>query len=303
MYVLVPSMAIFLIICALVYRRKSWALFVMPLLFIGLYAPPLHAQDAKDCSPRTEQQTAEETPDTTQPEEFTLVDDVFELTSGETRIFSLLQNDNQLSDDLIDWTTVDLNPSVAGIQNLIVLSHPDDPLGQCGIMRNAGFGTVAIYLNPTCPDDLDLPESFSVSYTAQTQNALSPNASAVITILFNPSPSAAIVSASNDSINSLDDETTVNVLTNDTTTAGVLDPLTIDLDLATPGRQTTVSVVNAGGVMVISVDGSGVVTADYTEYDFIAGNIVELPYVVSNTNGDVSNVALFRVLGATSGDE
>ncbi|MBP9738185.1 hypothetical protein KBD20_00685 [Candidatus Saccharibacteria bacterium] len=303
MYVLIAGVAILLVTSVGALPYRSWLLPVAALLFLGLYSPPLHAQTVEDCTPAIEQSAPEETSDITAPQEFTLTDDTFELRSGQTRFFSLLQNDNQLSDDLIDWTTVDLKPNVAGIQDLVILSPPGNPLAQCGTVRNAGFGTVEIYLNPTCSDDSELPESFSASYTAQTQSSLMATIPAVITILFNPSSLSGIVTANNDIIDSVADVTTIDILANDTTTSGELDPLTIDLDLATPGRQTTVSVVNSGGTLVLSVNSEGVVTADYTGYDFILGDNVGLLYVVSNTDGDISNIALIRVIGITSGDD
>lgn len=76
----------------------------------------------------------------------------------------------------------------------------------------------------------------------------------------------------------------INILANDSTTEGTLDPATIDLDVITPGIQQTITV----GDFTVTVESSGVLTVAGGSG---ASSVEQIQYTVQNTEGLTSNIA------------
>ncbi|GAA4362420.1 hypothetical protein GCM10023185_30360 [Hymenobacter saemangeumensis] len=193
------------------------------------------------------------------------------LTPPNTSVnFSLTANDSD-NESSINPATLDLNPSVAGRQTTLTVT------GQGVYTLNAANnGTV------TFAPSANFTGSSTISYTVQDATARVSNA-ANITVHVGPlTVGDGATRASNAAVS-------VNVVANDTDLNGI-DAATVDLDPATPGRQT--SMPGTGGTF--TVDNAGVVT--FTPVAPFSGGLVStVSYTVLDLTGAPSSVATLTV--------
>lgn len=212
---------------------------------------------------------------------------------------AILSNDNPPDGDSYDWSTVDLDPETAGQQTSIESVHPNNDDYVCGGIYVEDFGVLSISLDYLCADEesntLPIPSDYAVplfQYTVQTLGGDPAPQPATVTITTQTDPIISVVTASDDYFGdcSAYNPTGLDILLNDSTTLGALDPLTVDLDLSKPGRQTSVTIMD----YVISVDSSGelsvIAPPGAWDYDLLRGY-----YIVASTLGDISNIASFEI--------
>src|SRR5690606_34031787 len=150
---------------------------------------------------------------------------------------ALLPNDTAPDDDPIDWETIDLDPNTAGLQTSFNLYHPEDGTLICGTVTVGSFGVLVVTLRYTCWDEDILendtiPSDFTIApftYTAQTVGGNPAPAPATVTILVVAGPEPGVVVAQNDQDGGVGGSCsfegfTLNLVSNDSTTAGTIDP-------------------------------------------------------------------------------
>lgn len=221
----------------------------------------------------------------------------------------LLMNDSATDDDPLDWTTVDLDPDTPGRQTEMTLYHPDSPDGvdyPCviGNITVGNFGVLEIDLHYSCwwsnddpfdegeliiPADYEIPPFTYTAYTESGQLAPEP---ATVTIVLNDSVDDGEVTALPTDVWScgMGAPITGYDLAGDViTVSGTIDLATFDLDPASPGIQSSVTVEIAGVTYTAEVDSSGMLSLDSSSGILTADPIFY--YTVQNTNGVQSNLA------------
>jgi CshA-type fibril repeat protein len=196
----------------------------------------------------------------------TAVDDTASTPPDTPATFSVTDNDTD-PDDNLDPSTVDLDPSTAGIQDTFTVpgegTFTVDSTGDVTFTPESGFtGTVTI------------------PYTVQDTTGLPSNQANITVTVGNPPV------ANPDSTSTLPDtNTTFSVTDNDTDPDNNLDPSTVDLDPNTDGIQDTFTVPGQG---VFTVDSAGNVSFDP---DPAFTGTVTIPYTVQDDTGLTSNEA------------
>ncbi len=175
------------------------------------------------------------------------------------------------ADGTIDAATVDLDPVTAGQQITAIIAGE-------GIFAVDGLGNVTFTPEPS------FTGSSTIAYTVNDNDGGTSNA-ANITVTVNEPP----VANDDTPLTQLDTPVTLNVTTNDTDADGTIDATTVDLDPATPGRQTTITVVGEGA---FSVDGAGAVT--FTPEAGFTGTST-ITYTLNDNDGGISNAASITV--------
>jgi hypothetical protein len=200
---------------------------------------------------------------------------------------AILGNDTAPDDDPIDWDTVDLDPETVGLQTSIDLPHPDDADFSCGTISAGTFGVLQVALQDPCYDtdfnDLAIPSDFTIApftYTVQTVGAVQAPAPATVTITTQTEAPEQIVYADSQNVCTIFGPATVDLTNGATTSAGSIDPASVDLNPSLPGQQTSITLP---GDNIITVDSSG--TASVPEG--VSGGFY---YTISNTNGTISNI-------------
>jgi CshA-type fibril repeat protein len=183
---------------------------------------------------------------------------------------TILSNDSDLDGALVP-STIDLDPSTAGTQTTFTVA------GQGTFTVNAAgvvtFTPVLNYNGTTTP----------ITYSVCDNGTPLPAqcASATITVTVTPvnDPPVAV----ND-VATTNEDTPVNIaiLSNDTDVDGALVPSTIDLDLATPGIQTSFTVAGQG---TFTVNAAGVVT--FTPVSNYNGTTTPISYNVCDNGTPV----------------
>lgn len=150
-------------------------------------------------------------------------------------------------------------------------------------------GKAYVFIDKNTPDGTQ----FSTQYLANTTNGLIINSPATITITKQSGSSNVSVNspvnaiAVNDCDGILYNSATVDlnheITYGNISLVGTFNPLSVDLDPDTPGRQT--SYTNSNGA-TLSVDNNGIITITNPRPGALAA------FTVANTNGDVSNVGL-----------
>ncbi len=183
-------------------------------------------------------------------------------------------------DGSINKASVDLNPAVSGIQNLVT-----DANGNSWSVDVNGVVTFV----PTP----NWNGTTSISYVVNDNTGATSN-SATITVTVNSVNDAPV--AVNDNATTAEDAVvTINVVSNDTDSDGTIDPASVDLDPASAGVQKTITV--ASGTW--TVDNNGVVTfAPALNYNGSAS----ITYTVNDNGGLTSNVANISVTVSSVND-
>lgn len=291
-----------------VLKKRGFVVKILPiilLLFLGLYSvSPIttYAQSAEDCLLQAGQEESQSPAPVTS---LTLQDDTstMQLPDGgnptTVHYMTLLVNDTPPSDDPLDWNTLDIDTGQVGIQQSRSILHPDDSAYSCGVIDVLINGMLRIALEYTCYDNLANPltidNDFVIApfdYTVASENNVTTDSPATVTVSVTATP-AYVVNGVQDSLE-CEASQTIDILANDSTTIGTLDPDTIDLDPNKPGIQQTYSYVHTpvstpytytatvvgGGSIIVTTEAS---TSGMTFF-----------YTVSNTNGDTSQVTLIN---------
>ncbi len=193
---------------------------------------------------------------------------------------SLVGNDSD-PDGTINAATVDLNTSLAGIQNSYTLpSH--------GVFSVSGSGVLTF-------DPIDnFNGTASITYTVNDNVGATSN-QATITITVNSVNDAPV--ANNDAGSASDGvAVTIDVVANDTDIDGTINPATVDLDVAASGIQSTKTVSSQG---TWTVNTSGIVTfTSVANFNATA----TLLYRVNDNGGATSNSGTISVVVSAVND-
>lgn len=272
-----------------------YGFFALIFIFGAMITPQsLYAQNAiNECLPESSET---EDPTEESPQDLNLIDDVFSVPADGFYPINILFNDMPPISDPIDWETVDIDLATAGIQTSVDATPPGEPGTICGEFTfDSTFGILLLDLYSICFDEevntVPLPEQVTLQYNAQTEGSIEANNPATVTVNIDPLTPQEEVSAVTDRWCS--NSTTFNILTNDTTSSGALNPITIDLDPMTPGRQTIVERSNVSGSITLEVDTDGIVTFTNNNF-FDSQNFANFYYTVENDNGNISNIAVIR---------
>ncbi len=212
---------------------------------------------------------------------------------------SLLNNDTPPTDDTFDWNTLDIDTGQVGIQQSRNIQHPGDSDYDCGDIDVMLNGILRITMEYTCYDllsnELTIDNDFVITpfeYLVTTENDVTAETPATVNISVS-STAESVVTTLGDSL-ACEASQTVDILANDSTTVGTLDPDTIDLNPNTEGIQQTFSYTQIFTdtpftfTATVDVDGNILVTTNAPT----AGMIFF--YTVSNTNGDTSPITLIN---------
>ncbi len=159
------------------------------------------------------------------------------LTQLNTPISVAVTANDTDTDGTIDDTTIDINPAIAGQQNLF-------PIAGQGTFEDLGSGNIEFAPEPT------FTGMASVTYTINDNDGGTSN-TATVTVTVN-APPVAVLDAVETRFNTA---VTLNITANDTDTDGTIDATSVDLNLTAAGQQSTFAV--AGGR---TDDGAGNVT-------------------------------------------
>lgn len=301
--------AVFLVLTAILLLRKRGIqvrfLPVLILMLVGFYSftpVMVHAQSSEACMTQANEDE-DETPAVVTS--LSLQNDSGEMLlpdgGNPTVVYymSLLNNDTPPTDDTFDWNTLDIDTGQDGVQQSRNIQHPDDSDYDCGDIDVMLNGILRVTLEYTCYDilanALTIDNDFVITpfgYLVTSENDVTTETPATVNITVSSSADT-VVTALGDTLE-CEASQTVDILANDSTSSGTLDPDTVDLDPNTPGIQQTYSYV---GFLIV------------TPYTFTAtvdndGNILvttEAPtagmqffYTVSNTNGDISPITLIN---------
>ncbi|WP_165783997.1 tandem-95 repeat protein [Flavobacterium alvei] len=186
-------------------------------------------------------------------------------------------------DGTVDATKVDLDPATTGIQTTFTVT------GQgTYTFNNAGLVTFVPVLNY---NGIASP----INYTVYDNLGLVSNiATLTITVVsVNDAPVA-----NNDTANTeKDTNVIVSVASNDTDIDGTINSATIDLDLATTGIQTTLTVAGQG---TYTANANGTVTFD--PLVSFAGTTTPINYIIQDNQAGVSNSATITIIVISDSD-
>ncbi len=209
---------------------------------------------------------------------------------------NVLENDSG-NGFMLNATTVDLDPLMAGQQiTFIVVGQgtfavDSGPQAATASTRLIGQGMV------TFTPDNDFTGTVTISYTVDDEYGQTSN-QASISVRVNAPP----VAVDDSKVTQVDTPVTLNVVSNDSDSDGTVDAVTIDLDPATPGQQSTAIIAGQGTftvnlgrtVAAASTNDPGTVTVTFTpETDFIGTATVS--YTVDDNDGGTSNQATISV--------
>lgn len=181
------------------------------------------------------------------------------------------QNDTDV-DGSIDVTKVDLSPTLAGVQATMETEQGDYSVNNQGSVTftPANNFTGLAALQYVVPDNAGaLSNVATLSITVQNVNS-------------------APVATDDTGATSQNTAVTVNVVSNDTDSDGVVDAAKVDLNTTTAGVQNTADTPQGS----FSVNNIGIVT--YTPKKDFTGSTT-LNYTVSDNNGAISNVAKITI--------
>ncbi len=192
-------------------------------------------------------------------------------TLTDTNVSIDLTDDDTDSDGTIDDTTIDLDPATPGQQSTISITNE-------GVYTDNGDGTITFDPEPT------FNGLSTITYTVNDSEGNTSNI-ANITVDVQAPPVA-----NNDAESTLTDTNVgIDLTDDDTDSDGTIDDTTIDLDPATVGQQSTISIANEG---VYTDNGDGTITFD-PEPTF--NGVSTITYTVNDNEGNTSNIANITV--------
>jgi CshA-type fibril repeat protein len=194
-------------------------------------------------------------------------------TASNTPVIVPASTNDTDTDGTIDVTSIDLDPATAGKQTTFTVA------GKGTFTANAD-GTVTFVPLAT------FTGAASVNYTVQDNNG---GLSNIATITVNVANNLPV--ANNDAGTTASNTTViVAVAGNDTDTDGTIDITSIDLDPATPGKQTTFTVAGEG-TFTANADG----TVTFVPLATFSGVTTPVNYTIVDNNGGVSNTGTIAV--------
>jgi len=201
------------------------------------------------------------------------VNDVTSTNEDTPVTVNVILNDTDV-DGTVVASSVDLDPGTAGIQNAFTNIYGTWNVNSSGVV--------------TFTPALNFNGNASVTYTVNDNDN---NTSDVATLLITVAPVNDAPVTVDDAITTPEDTpVTINVTSNDYDVDGTVDVSTVDLDPATPGIQTSVTVPGQGSY---SVDNSGVVNfVPFLNYNGIA---TPIHYTVKDNAGLTSASASLTV--------
>lgn len=204
------------------------------------------------------------------------VDDAATTTEDTPVSVNVLSNDSDI-DGTIDLSTVDLNTSVAGIQNTITVNGEGTY-----VVNSSGVVTFTPVLNYN-------GTATPVAYRVNDNNGAT-SSSAYIRITVTSVIDAPI--ATDDNFTT-DQNVAVsgNITSNDQATDAALDVTSVDLDPATPGIQSDITVSGEGSY---HVSNTGLLT--FTPPAVFYGNTTPLPYTIKDNLAQVSNIGYIKII-------
>jgi gliding motility-associated-like protein len=207
-------------------------------------------------------------------------DDNIQTNEDTPSTFAILTNDTD--DGTIAASTVDLNPTVGGIQNTVSTASGKFDVNASGMV--------------TFTPALNFSGVASVNYTVNDNIGATSNM-ALITVTVNAVNDSPI--AVNDNANTNEDvAVNINILSNDSDIDGTLDLASIDLNTATPAIDNTATTVQGTFSVVTSGSGKAVSFTPLANFNGTA----TLSYTVNDNLGLKSNVATISVTVANVND-
>jgi len=199
--------------------------------------------------------------------------DPYIINEDSTLVVNITTNDDDI-DGTINTATVDLNPSLPGIQNTIITSAGTWTVNPLGVLT-------FVPVPDTCGFTATLP------YTVNDNLGLTSNiANVLVTIICVNDPPVAI----NDCDTTFEDTPiTFNILANDYDIDSPIAPQTADLDTLTVGVQDTI--YNVFGTWILDAFGN----LTYSPAPNFTG-VATIYYTVCDTNLALSNVASIKVV-------
>ena len=182
---------------------------------------------------------------------------------------TILNNDND-EDGSLNASTVDLNPNVAGVQTTRTV-----PEGVFTVNTN---GIVTFTPNPTF-----VGITAVIRYSVKDNQGNTSNLADIVVVVLNTIPPIAGNDATTTPLNT---PTTINILTNDSDADGNIVANTVDLDPATPGRQTLYTVPNKG---TFAVNPLGVVV--FNPFQNFTGPVT-IPYTIADNDGNTAQATI-----------
>ncbi len=198
---------------------------------------------------------------------------------------SAIGNDSD-PDGTIDVATVDLDPVTPGRQTTFSVAGQGtfvaDDLGNVTFTPVAGFTGVSM-----------------IDYVVQDDDAAISNVADITITVLGPGGNQPPVASNDSETTPFDTPVTLAANVNDVDPDGTVDSATVDLDPATPGRQTTFTVTGQG---TYTGDDLGRVTFT-PEAGFTGVSMTD--YTVQDDQGSTSNVAIITITisGPTEGPE
>ena len=196
-------------------------------------------------------------------------------TNEDTQVtYNVVSNDTDV-DGTVSASSVDLNPSVAGIQTTYTNVFGDWSVNASGVI--------------TYVPASDFNGYASITYTVRDNDGnTSNNGTMLVNVLPVNDPPLAV----NDAVSTVEDNSvSVNVLTNDSDVDGTIDVSTVDLDPSTSGIQSEYTVDGEG---VYSVNAIGLVT--FTPAFHFSGTTTPIHYTVKDNSGATSNSATLTIV-------
>lgn len=214
------------------------------------------------------------------------VDDNYTLGSSGGAALSVTDNDVSINPDNIELLNPNTEAGGTGDDYTVYVNELDDDSWIHWQIINQ---KVVVTFGNSVP--LDAP------YTIQYQDAIS-GSTATITVTRASTPPSAVTVANVDFPDSCGSHggDTADVMAGASTTIGTVDPLSVDLNPFTAGRQTsytdgnTTITVDNNGIVTITEPTAGAETGEHTFY-----------YTISNTNGDVSGIGQLYTFPANCG--
>lgn len=198
------------------------------------------------------------------------VDDTGATGQNDQVTVNVVANDTD-SDGVIDAAKVDLNPSLAGIQDSRSTPQGNFTVNNIGIV--------------TYKPKKDFTGSVTTEYTVSDNNAAVSN---IATITIAVQPANAPIAVEDVAATKTNEAVEIDVVANDRDEDGSIDAATVDLDVTADGEQKDKATPEG----TYEVNAEGVVT--YTPAKDFTGD-VELSYTVKDNKGVLSNPALIRI--------
>ncbi len=200
------------------------------------------------------------------------VNDAASTDEEESVTFSVTSNDTD-ADGTINTASVDLNPSIGGVQSTATVTEGNwsvDAAGSLTFAPALNFNGIVL-----------------ITYVVNDNNGLISN-EATITLTVN-SVNDAPVAVNNNATTDENTLVTFSITANDTDLDGTIDPTSVDLNPSTPSLENS----------FVTTDGSWITVTPAGNITYIPGTnyngVTSIQYTVNDNNGLTSNVATIAI--------